>query len=457
VAASPRILLATAAGYSNIGDDAIAAAVLARFSRELPQALFTIVGGPRLGNIPEAGQARHLGWEPFDLLAQAVRDAEAVVIGGGGLLYDSTFRADAADVFGSSSQWLIRVKRLAALAREQRRPMMLYAVGAGPLVSRAGRELARAIVEGAARVTVRDDYSRQALANCGAPPGRIHVAADPALETPVPSVEEARMEIGRWQVPRLPRPWIALNVRPWFRFQGLPLASRPKMDRLLASVERALQRIVEETGGSVVGLALQSGRDGDRRLLRRVLRTLVKRNHAAVVAPASPKSAQALVAQMDIAVGMRLHLHVFAANAQVPSVALAYDPKVECFMSDLGMQEFVLPVEGCTAGCIAEAAVRALRRREQLRERIRARRESMVRRCSTPGTTLKDMLLGTPAEPVRTEDLARGDPVGWETERAALAHYAESLERRAQAGFIRRAGEPILWAMEAVRRVTGRG
>ena len=457
LASAPRILLATAAGYSNVGDDAIAAAILARLADELPDVRLTVVGGPHLGNIPEVGRAARLGWRPFDRMTDAVRDADAIVIGGGGLLYDSTFRADVADVSRPSVQWLIRVAQLATLAREERRQMMLYAVGAGPLVSGAGRELARLAAETAACVTVRDRYSRQALTNCGVRASRIYVAADPALETAPPSAGQAEVEVRRWGLSRLPRPWIALNVRPWFRFQGIPLASRPKMDHLRESVEQAVRRIVEETGGSAIGIALQGGRDADRPLLRRILQNLVKRSRAAVAAPASPQSAQALIAQMEIAVGMRLHLHVFAANAQVPSVALAYDPKVECFMSDLGMSEFALAAGEATADAIAEAAMRALGQREQLREEVRRGRESMLERCALAPGMLKEMLLGGPAEPAIAEaQNRRAREAVWEAEHAALEHYSESLERSARMGVVGRAAEPVRWAMEAVRRLTGR-
>jgi polysaccharide pyruvyl transferase CsaB len=456
VAASPRILLATAAGYSNIGDDAIAAAVLARFSRELPQASITIVGGPRLDNIPEAGQARRLGWEPFDLLAQAVRDADAVVIGGGGLLYDSTFRADIAAVSRASAQWLIRVARLASLAHAERRPTMLYAIGAGPLFSSAGRELARAIADGAQCITVRDRYSRQVLANCGVRANRVHVAADPALEISPQPMEQTQAEVGRWRLSHLPRPWIALNLRPWFRFQGVPLASQPKIDRLRESVGQAAQRIIKGTGGSVIGIALQAGRSADRPLLRRALSDVAKRGRAAVVVPESPRSAQALMAQMDVALGMRLHLHVLAANAHVPSVALAYDPKVEYFVSDLGMREFVLTAGEASSDGIADAVLRALSQREQLREEIRRGRESMLGRCALAPQILKELLLGVTSPEAEAPERA-GICAASPAERSALNHYTECLERVAHNGLVERAGAPVRWAMEAVRRLTGRG
>ena len=450
-----RILLATAAGYTNVGDDAIAHAVLARLAAEFRDARIVVIAGRHL---PAAAlpPASRLDWDNLDRLAEAVAEADAVVLGGGGLLYDSTFRAAAVDLFRRTPHWLVRAAKLAVLARISGRPLMLYSIGVGPLVSPAGRGLARLVAESAQCVTVRDDYSRQALAECGIAEGALRLAADPALELAPTADEPAAALLGRSGLAQLPRPLIGLNLRPWFRFQGVALASRPEMDDLLAAAEDAVERLAQQTGGSVIGMPLQAGRDGDALVLRRVLRRLLRRNRAAMVGPRSPAAALAVASQMDVMIGMRLHAHIFAADCAVPSVALAYDPKVACLMSDLGMEEFMLPAHGVTSESIAGATMRALRLRVELRQRIRSRRAGLRERCDEPVRLLRDLLrAGTPQRAPASASAA-DDAAGWRAERAALLHYIASLQRAPDSWFMR-ALEPVRWAAEALRRLAGRG
>ncbi|UCH36605.1 MAG: polysaccharide pyruvyl transferase family protein [Armatimonadota bacterium] len=452
-ASSPRrILLATAAGYTNLGDDAIAHAVLTRLGQDLPTVRASVVAGPRFATDRGTQPAARLGWTRLDRLARAVEEADAVVVGGGGLLYDSTFRVSAVDFFRPDASWLIRTAKLAMLARIAQRPLLLYAMGVGPLVSHSARSLARFVAESAQCIAVRDAYSKQTLIDCGVPADSVHVAADPALELPAPSDEEAQAAVR--ECAHLPRPWIALNLRPWFRFRGIPLAPRSGMDQLRAAVRQAAEALVRETGGSIIGLPLQAGPHGDLPLLRRVLQDIRRRKRAAILALASHRAAQAVISRADVAVGMRLHLHVFAANGAVPSVGLTYDPKVACFLSELGMGAFALSADDVTAHAILEATHRALRERRELQAHLRAEREIMLRRCALPARLLRDMLHGVGAEsaPSRAEGVA----ATWPAERAALMQHLAAMERTS-GRHLARSLEPIRWIAEMVRRVTGRG
>lgn len=450
----PRILIASAAGYTNLGDDAIADALTARLKRELPQARLSIIAGPGFAPGARSRGIARLRWSDIEQIAAAVRDSDAVVVGGGGVLYDSTFVAHDVDIFRMPSQWPARVARLAILARIARRPFMLYSVGVGALFSPAARDLALFVAQTARCISVRDAYSQQALIDCGTAQAAVHLAADPAIELSPPTEDQAREEIARRGLSGLPRPWIALNLRPWFRFQGAPLASRPKMDLLTEAVREAAQRVARETGGSIIGLPFQAGRDADRPLLCRALDRLLERKRAAVIGLSSPRVAQALISQADAAIGMRLHLHVFAARCGIPSVALAYDPKVACFMSDLGMEGFSLPADGISADAIAQAATQAIARRAELQDRIRAGCAALAQRGDVSAALLRHLLHET--EPPVAAPRLDAAQAGWPAERAALLHYLSVLEHGG-AGRRQHGADLVRWLTELMRRFTGRG
>jgi polysaccharide pyruvyl transferase WcaK-like protein len=53
--------------------------------------------------------------------------------------------------------------------------------------------------------------------------------------------------------------------------------------------------------------------------------------------PLTPREILSLTGQLDMVLGMRLHSLILAAVMGIPMIALAYDPKVERFISQLGM------------------------------------------------------------------------------------------------------------------------
>jgi polysaccharide pyruvyl transferase WcaK-like protein len=89
-APGPHVLIASAAGFTNLGDDAIVVAMVAELREAIPDATFTVAGGS--SDYGTASLAR------LDVETIAVRDIRAVdaavtrsalvIVGGGGFIYD---------------------------------------------------------------------------------------------------------------------------------------------------------------------------------------------------------------------------------------------------------------------------------------------------------------------------------------------------------------------------------
>ncbi|NMB11692.1 MAG: hypothetical protein GX977_05340, partial [Firmicutes bacterium] len=60
------------------------------------------------------------------------------------------------------------------------------------------------------------------------------------------------------------------------------------------------------------------------------------------------KEALALFGEADYCLGMRLHSLIFAAVQEVPMLGIAYDPKVEEFLRQLGLEELAIPLPNAT-------------------------------------------------------------------------------------------------------------
>src|SRR5262249_32344055 len=153
--AAPRFVLAGYYGFGNAGDEAILASIVGRLRALRPDAEICVVSGE-----PDETSRRFavdaVFWRDPLALEDAVRQADLVVIGAGGLFHD--YWGFPADALLTDAHWgLSYYAAPAALALLHEKPLMLYAVGVGPLETEPGRAFTRAVCEAAARITVRDD------------------------------------------------------------------------------------------------------------------------------------------------------------------------------------------------------------------------------------------------------------------------------------------------------------
>lgn len=384
----PHVLICGAAGYGNLGDDAIVEGMLAQL-RGAVEAELTVVGGEGL-----VGAAARLGFTPLrheDAPAwlAAVERTDLVLIGGGGLLYDSTYLPRLAELLPPRSNWLYQSAKIAAAARTAAKPMALFGIGVGPLLTDAGRRAARFVADSAQWITTRDDHSTDLLIEIGAPPSKLHTAADPAVFMP-----SAAPGTGpRWEsltaLARLPRPWVGLNARPWYVFPDSTDA-RERRRRLNDALAEIGDSIIARTGGSVVLLPLQTTGDDDVAVLGQVSQAMA-RPAKLVDPPGEPAALQAFIGELDLVVGMRLHSLILAANAGTPFVALSYDPKIDAFAHAMRAGEHCFAIEGLSSDQIVAAAEGALADRAALRVKL----AEAMRRMRERGAVSAELVAAT--------------------------------------------------------------
>jgi polysaccharide pyruvyl transferase CsaB len=335
------ILLVGYYGFGNTGDEAILTAILAQFREDRPDLRIVVASG----NPARTAEIHHVESIPYnDIVAihRAVQACRLVIIGGGGLFHD--YWGVDPDTFLTSRHWgAAYYAGPALLARLYGKPVMLYAVGIGPLCSEHGARFTRLAAEAAQVITVRDEASRAELLRMEIPAERIRVTADPTfgyepltasgLEEAVPSGFVLRRPI----LGVAPRYW-NLGVHPEF------------LERELAA---ALDLFVQDSGGSVLLTPFQdiSGeKENDQATASRILQHMRFPGRAVVArGPASVDQMYGRLKECDAIVGMRLHSIVFAAAAGRPCVSLSYDPKVDGLVARLGLQAFALDARAIDA------------------------------------------------------------------------------------------------------------
>jgi len=382
-----HLLICGAAGYTNAGDDAILWGMLAQLRAALPGRPIRVAGGPELGMLLGASAATPLSYDDRAELARAIDEADLVIIGGGGLLYDIGYEADLSRLLGDppDRQWLYEMARVAAAAAAAGKPTMLYSLGAGPLLTDAARRVATFICDHSKAITLRDQASVDLLAECGVPRSRLHLAADPALMV---EAADGRDFIERSHLAGAPRPWVAVNLRPW--------GDAAQQERLLVEFRAFVGAVRNQLGGTAILLPFQRMHDDDLPLLRRV----AEAQEGAVLiesAPPPPELVSAL-SRCDLVVGMRLHALILALDAGTPFVALSYDSKVDEFARAAGMQSYALSIADFDSRSLIESC-QALLQRADIPAHLQTTLAELRASAALSTELAKDLLAGTCPRP----------------------------------------------------------
>jgi polysaccharide pyruvyl transferase CsaB len=362
-----KIFISGYYGFDNTGDEAILTVMLEHFRELAPGVQISVVSGD-----PAQTAAAHavnaVLWSDPLAITQAVRQAGLVLIGGGGLFHDYTgFIPDALLTEGNwGLGFHITPAMLAALYGK---PLMLYAVGVGPLFSEHGRQFTRTACEAASVITVRDAGSKEILESLGVPAEKVSVTADPAFAL-APAQPERIREIAAAEGLPASQPLIGVVVRHW-SFGVHPVFWEKE-------VAAGLDLFLENAGGGVLFIPFQQipgEQENDRAVAARV-RCQMKHQGRAMLLEGRYRPAElaGLLGSCDLVVGMRLHSLIFSILGKVPFVALRYDPKVSELLRQVGLENFALDLGGIKAELLAQRM-----------------REALASRAEYPAARLKDL------------------------------------------------------------------
>lgn len=354
-----RVTVAAWIGSANAGDDLIFAALRHKL----------LVRGSRVTAISTNPTATgRNGVDAVDHrnvpgVLRAIRDSDALVFGGGGLLQDQT----------SGFNLPYHLSRI-AMARATATPFAVVGVGAGPLRTAVGRMQVRRALRGAVGVTVRDQGSLDLLRALGV--GDVRLAADLAVSLPAPDV--APVDV------------ICACLRPWRAARGrLPVSTRARSDvtpepmvaRLAAGLDGAASRI----GLPVKLVALQRGWDD-------LLHERVAAKLSCPVDLVAPPADQVVgeIAASRVVVAMRYHAGIAAMLAGRPAVLIGYDPKLDGLAGVLGPAGVLLAWSHAALAGLGEAVEAAIAHTErvpaalaELRSRDTANDEALDRLLAT--------------------------------------------------------------------------
>lgn len=337
-------------GVPNIGDEAILAGMLQKLRLARPDASIKVSARD------EAYVRRMHNVKTFPLdhmrsfLAVASK-SDIILVGGGGLFFDTPFQV--------LPFWLGRI----VAARSVGTPSVLYSVGVGPIEKRRSRRYLRLGLRYADAISVRDEYSAELLRKCGVK-GEVSILPDPALLLE-PAAESWAKEILREEgVPEDGGEKIGVSLRYWQAFD------EHQQKRFASSIRKALEMTAAKSDVSFVMVPFQLPPAlGDVDLMEEIAAgSACKDDIHFIRGSYSPAEVKAVLGQMDLMLGMRLHSLIFSLTMGVPSVALSYTHKVASIMETFGAADLCLPIENVGDENIVQLISKA--REESLRERL---------------------------------------------------------------------------------------
>lgn len=319
-------------GGGNTGDEAILRAMTEQFAEAFP--------GCRIGVLVQGQHPIYPAVHVETILAsdrrtviRSIQQSDVVILGGGGLLQDY-YGVRLSDLLGGPRPGMNYYAGPIFLGRVLGKPSMLYAVGVGPLLTERGANYAGWIAETASAVTVRDPQSAETLRGiCGV---TSTVTADPALSLKPASERWVREFLARKGIP-MKRQLVGITLRDWFFAQG-------GRHKLADRIARLADVLISE-GAHILLLPFSTSPQDH--ALSRLIRQLSRRPKGiSILTCIAPHHLKAIVGTLSLMIAMRLHAAVFSSSMGVPTIAIAYDPKVSNYMSLLKMGTCCFPLEG---------------------------------------------------------------------------------------------------------------
>lgn len=321
-----KILITGSYGQGNTGDEAILTAIVDQLRRRMPDARLAVVAGDA-ETIRRQFGVETVWWGDWAGIAQAVRQSDMVIQGGGGIFFDySGFHPW--NLFENGAPDLAHYGGFSLLANLYRKPFMIYGVGVGPLITDAGREMAKVAHSLADRITVRDVESKSSLEELGIESNRIDVTADPAFSVR-PADESRAREILSEHGVDCSRPVIAITARPW-DYE----ITQSEWERSLAG---AISELAHSKQAQILLIPFHKGYDDGP--LSRIRERLTAGEVFVLGNQYMPNEIAGVIGACDLLIGMRLHSILFAILTATPAIALAYDPKVRSLARRIGHEE----------------------------------------------------------------------------------------------------------------------
>lgn len=269
--------------------------------------------------------------------AEKINQADLVIIGGGGIFYS---------YFLPYSQEFISTIT---------KPIIIFGAGYirevdAPALSRVAAKSVTFLVNQAAMVGVRDFNTKKFLTKYGVKPVKIKVIGDPAAllsekrpnavtlkRLALANISASPKNSGKKKNTRPVRIGLNLNYSGWLGFGKW-------RDDILSAYQEVVNYFKKEYGDSEVEIYYLKHHPGEDKIYPEL-----KINNLRIV-DLPPAEQKYIYGQMDLVIGMMLHVGVMAFGAGAPEISVAYDLRNYSFAEFIGRPELVIDLDKLKKG-----------------------------------------------------------------------------------------------------------
>ena len=352
------VILSGYYGFGNMGDDSLLLSIASQLRAIDPQVRITA-----LTKDPKKSQLKYgvrcINRLNVFAIRREMKRAKLLISGGGSLLQNNTSEK-------SLNYYIAIIK----LAKRAGLPVMVYSNGIGPVYGERSVEKVKKVLSEVDLISLREPSSLEFLQEVGLKPRRkIEVTADPALT--VKPIDRNRLDYieDRLGIDTKNNKYYALSVR---EYENLRTGGNMSKSEFTARVAASMRDIYDRLGLLPLVVSVQNVADFE--ISRAVCREFEKLSgkKAILAQGLSARELTALLSKMEFAAGMRLHMLIYATNACIPAIGIAYDPKISAFLEYSGHDE-PIDISNFTPEDILSRAEHTVSHRNALCEKLRAR------------------------------------------------------------------------------------
>lgn len=342
-------------GVPNIGDEAILTVLLQRLKDRFPNSSIAVSARDQSYLRQKHSVDSYPLEQGIPSFLAGISQSDLLLVGGGGILFDTPLQV--------LPFWLKRV----AWSRCAGIPPILYSVGVGPITKKASKHYLRLGLRFASLISVRDKLSARLLRDCGIRDD-ISLLPDLAFLLLPASETSAREILYKEGIPETPGIKMAITLRHWPAFDG------DQQFRFLSQIARAMDELRLKHDITFILVPFQyRSETGDLELMNELASICKCRDSIHVVkGQYSPEEVKAIIGQMDVTLGMRLHSVVFSQTMGVPCVGLSYADKITSHMKMFDSEDLCLPIHTVKWEEIVDLVEDVIREKKQISSRLRS-------------------------------------------------------------------------------------
>lgn len=308
-----KVLISGYYGFNNIGDESILRAVVDNLQDRLENIEITVLSQDPVSTAEKYG-VKSVNRKSIKSIVGAVRKSDLLISGGGSLLQDVTSK--------KSILYYLIIMWMAQLFRKK---IFIYSQGIGPINSTLNRTLTARTLSKVSGIVVRDEASKEFLAEIGVDADKVVVTADPVLR-----IKRAPLIIGE---EILRKEGIKINKEQLT--VGFAIRERKLNSEFVDELCIAMERLIQEQNAQIILIPFHFSEDVSviEEIENRLGDKIYSIKHKYLT-----NEMLSIIGNMDLLVGVRLHALIHSAIMNVPMIGISYDPKINSFMKSIGMK-----------------------------------------------------------------------------------------------------------------------